>query len=210
MRLFLLVAAASALDLTPDNWEEKTAGKTVFLKFYAPWCGHCKRMAPAWDKLMEKYADNKDAVVANVDCTAGGKEICEQQGVQGFPTPKWGDVSALEDYQGGRDLDALEKFAEENLKPRCSPAHIELCDEEKKASIEELQKMSSEELDEQIQKKNDEIKAAETLFETELEKLQKRYEEIDQEKKDSIKAVKESGLSMMKSVAALKKKASES
>merc|ERR1719231_113086 len=198
MRLAFLAAGASALELTAENWEQATSGKTVFLKFYAPWCGHCKRMAPAWDKLMEKYADNKDAVVANVDCTAGGKEICEQQDVQGFPTLKWGDVSALEDYKGGRDLEALEKFAEENLKPRCSPAHIELCDDEKKARIEEMQK------------KNDEIKAAETLFETELEKLQKRYEEIDQEKKDSIKAVKESGLSMMKSVAALKKKASES
>ncbi len=35
--LFALVASASALELTPDNWEAETGGKTVFLKFFAPW-----------------------------------------------------------------------------------------------------------------------------------------------------------------------------
>jgi len=32
-----LVAATNALELTPDNWDDKTAGKTVFIKFLAPW-----------------------------------------------------------------------------------------------------------------------------------------------------------------------------
>merc|ERR550514_1824491 len=136
---------------------------------------------------MEKYAENPNAVVAEVDCTAEGKPLCEAQGVQGYPTLKWGDVSALEDYQGGRDLDALAKFAEENLKPRCSPANIDLCDEE-------------------IKKKEQEIKDAETTFETELEKLQKKYEEISAEKDETIKAVKSSGLGMMKTVRASKPK----
>ena len=38
MKLVLaLLAGASALELTPENWDEKTAGKTVFVKFLAPW-----------------------------------------------------------------------------------------------------------------------------------------------------------------------------
>jgi hypothetical protein len=42
MKLFTILAAVamaavSAIELTPENWEEKTAGKTVFIKFLAPW-----------------------------------------------------------------------------------------------------------------------------------------------------------------------------
>ena len=58
--------------------------------------------------------------------------------VQGFPTIKYGDPSALEDYQGGRDYDSLKKFAD-GLKPTCSPANIDLCDEEQTAEIKKLQ-----------------------------------------------------------------------
>eukprot|EP00959_Pyramimonas_sp_CCMP1952_P209317 4378888-Pyramimonas_sp.AAC.1 len=73
MRLLIAIAlfvGASATDLTPANYGELSAGKTVFLKFFAPWCGHCKAMKPAWDKLMSEYKDHKSILVAEVDCTA--------------------------------------------------------------------------------------------------------------------------------------------
>merc|ERR1712094_16450 len=136
---------------------------------------------------MEKYADDQHAVVAEVDCTAGGKPLCDQVGVQGFPTLKWGDVSALEDYEGGRDEEALMAFAEENMKPICNPQNIDLCDEEKKAQIEKLQAMLPSELTELIEGK-----------EKELQNLQAKYEEISAEKDATIKAVKTSGLGTMK------------
>merc|ERR1712060_730661 len=110
------------------------------------------------------FADSETAGVFEVDCTAEGKPICDQNGVQGFPTIKWGDVDNLEDYQGGRTYDDLKKFADENLKPICSPANIDLCDDEKKAKIEELQALSEEELSEQIKTKEDEMAAAEKDF----------------------------------------------
>ena len=110
-------------------------------------------MKPAWDKLMDAFADSKTALVGDVDCTAAGKPLCDSNGVQGFPTIKWGDPSALEDYSGGRDFDALEKFANENLKPMCSPANIDLCDDDKKAEIEKFQAMSSDDLDAAIKEK---------------------------------------------------------
>jgi len=54
--LFLGLAAAAtginAIELTADNFDAETAGKTVFIKFLAPWWGHCKKMKPDWDKLM--------------------------------------------------------------------------------------------------------------------------------------------------------------
>jgi len=144
----LLVAAgvANANVLTPDNYDSLTAGKTIFVKFYAPWCGHCKKLKPDWDKLIDAFEGHKTALIADVDCTAEGKPLCEQNGVQGFPTLKWGDPSNLEAYEGSRSFDELKKFAEENLKPVCSPANIELCDADKKAQIEGYQKMSSDDL----------------------------------------------------------------
>ena len=59
-----LVTPALAIELTPDNWDAETSGKTAFIKFFAPWCGHCKKMKPDWDKLMEAYAGSATELVA--------------------------------------------------------------------------------------------------------------------------------------------------
>jgi len=52
-------------------------------------------MKPAWDKLMGEYKDHASALVADVDCTAEGKPLCDSNGVQGFPTIKWGSYGSL-------------------------------------------------------------------------------------------------------------------
>jgi hypothetical protein len=159
-------------------------------------------MKPAWEKLMEAFADSKTALVGDVDCTAAGKPLCDSNGVQGFPTIKWGDPSALEDYQGGRDFDALKKFAEENLKPMCSPANLDLCDDDKKAEIEKFIAMSGDDLDAAIKEKEKENEDAESEFKTFVEGLQKQYEDAMKKKDDAIAAVKASGLGLMKAVKA--------
>jgi len=161
-------------------------------------------MKPAWDQLIEKFEGSTTALVADVDCTAGGESLCSEKGVQGYPSIKWGSPDALEDYEGGRDYEALEAFAEENLKPVCSPANIDLCDDEKKAKIEELMKMSLEDLDAEIEKKDAESKEAETHFDAEVQKLQETYEALEKEKTAKQAAVKASGLGLMKAVKAAK------
>uniref|UniRef100_A0A7N6C428 Protein disulfide-isomerase n=1 Tax=Anabas testudineus TaxID=64144 RepID=A0A7N6C428_ANATE len=83
--------------------------KNVFVEFYAPWCGHCKELAPIWEQLGEKYADHENVIIAKMDATAN--EV-ESMVIQGFPTLKYfpaGGKEAL-DYTGKRDLETFSKF----------------------------------------------------------------------------------------------------
>jgi len=162
-------------------------------------------MKPAWDKLMTEYDGHKTALVADVDCTAAGKPLCDSNGIKGFPTIKYGDPSNLEDYKGGRDFDALKKFADDNLKPLCSPTNIDLCNADQKAEIEKFQAMSADELSEAIKAKEAEQEQAEATFKTEVGKLQAAYEQLQKDKETTLENIKKSGLGIMKAVKAAKK-----
>ena len=163
-------------------------------------------MKPDWDKLIKAFKDDDARLVADVDCTTGGKALCDQVGVRGYPTIKHGDPNNLEDYKGGRDYAALEKFAK-GLKPVCSPAKMDLCEPEMKEKILELQKLSAADLDTQIKEKEAEIEKAEKFFTDEVDKLQKAYQKLQEDKESTVTAVKESGLGLMKSVKAAAGKA---
>lgn len=163
-------------------------------------------MKPAWDKLMEEFKDSKTQLIADVDCTTEGKSLCEANGIRGYPSIKWGDPAALEDYQGGRDFDSLKKFAEEKLKPMCSPTNIDLCDDEKKAEIKKFMDMSDEDLDKMIKEKEDEMSATEEEFKTFVEGLQKSYQDSMKKKDDALEAIKAAGLGLAKAVKTSKKK----
>jgi len=160
-------------------------------------------MKPAWDQLMEKFKDSKTALVADVDCTVH-QDLCGKHGVQGYPTIKYGDPNNMEDYQGGRDYDELEKFATENLGPSCGPANLDLCDADQKKKIEEASALSVADLDAKIKAEEGKIEAAETHFKEEVEKLQATYEKLSKDKDETIANVKKSGLGMLKSVRAHK------
>lgn len=205
----LLPLFVASMELTPDTWDDAVAGKTVFIKFFAPWCGHCKKMKPAWDKLIKEYKDSTTALIADVDCTAAGKPLCDANGVQGFPTIKYGDPSALEKYEGGRDYDSLKTFADNNLKPQCSPSNMDLCDDEQKAELNKLLEMSIDDLATAIKDGEAQIAEAETTFKNELQKLQDQYQELMKTKEDTIANVKSSGLGRMKSVFAHRNKVSD-
>lgn len=162
-------------------------------------------MKPAWDSLMKEYAGNPKITVGDVDCTAAGKPLCDSNGVKGFPTIKHGDPASLEDYNGGRDLPALQKFAA-GLKPVCSPSNVDLCDEEGKAKIAKIQAMSGAELDAAIAAADKKAADAESYFKTEVDKLQAAYQKLNTEKDAALAEVKESGVGLLKAVKASNKK----
>jgi hypothetical protein len=161
-------------------------------------------MKPAWDKLMDEFKDSKTALVGDVDCTVH-QDLCGKHGVQGYPTIKHGDPNNLEDYQGGRSFEDLQTFAKENLGPSCGPANLDLCDAEQKKAVEDAMALSAEDLAAKITEGEKKMEDAESTFKSELEKLQKRYEELQKEKEETIANVKKSGLGMLKSVKASKK-----
>mmetsp|Transcript_7688 Transcript_7688/g.11101 ORF Transcript_7688/g.11101 Transcript_7688/m.11101 type:complete len:168 (+) Transcript_7688:273-776(+) len=165
-------------------------------------------MKPDWDKLMTEFASSATQLVADVDCTAGGKPLCDANGVQGFPTLKYGDPSSLEDYNGGRDYASLQQFASE-LKPMCSPTNIDLCDDDKKAEINKYQAMGSDELDKLIAEKEAEQSKLEDDFKEFVSGLQAQYKDAMDKKDLAMDEIKKSGLGLMKAVAATASKGSD-
>jgi len=87
------------------------AEKDVLVEFYAPWCGHCKQLAPIYDKLAEKFESNDKIVIAKIDSTINELEHTK---INSFPTIKLykkGDNKIVE-YNGERTLEGLSKFLE--------------------------------------------------------------------------------------------------
>ena len=97
------------------NGEKTVDGNAWFVKFYAPWCGHCKKLAPTWAQL----ADENEATlnVGKVDCTEeSNKAICSQFGVKGYPTLIYfptdeGYNNQFFKHAGSRTLDGLLSYS---------------------------------------------------------------------------------------------------
>jgi len=150
---------------------------------------------------MTEFEGHATTGIFDVDCTGDGKPLCDANGVRGFPTIKYGDPNNLEDYQGGRDFDALKKHAD-TLKPSCSPAQRDLCDEDQLAEIDQLLEKGAEGLQADIDEGNQKIADAESTFKSEVDKLQAAYTKLMEEKEETIAAVKAGGMGMAKSVLA--------
>jgi thioredoxin domain-containing protein 5 len=117
----LTVACASTdfhddnvVNLTDDTFETAVAdGKIYLVKLYAPWCGHCKRLAPTWKELGEAYAEDDQVAIAHVDCTVS-RNVCTKMEIAGYPTVKLIHKGQPTAYSGARDFKTFKKFVDEH------------------------------------------------------------------------------------------------
>lgn len=111
LSLIAVAYASDVLEFTDADFESKVTGHDLILvEFFAPWCGHCKKLAPEYEKAATALKANDPPVsLAKVDCTAN-TEVCGKYGVSGYPTLKiFKGGEMVEDYQGPRESDGIVK-----------------------------------------------------------------------------------------------------
>jgi len=132
--LCLVRADSDVVILSPDNFDDEVKGSLTLVEFFAPWCGHCKALAPNYEKAATELKGS--VKLASVDCTVH-RDLCTRFGVQGFPTLKifrqGGDLEKPSEYQGGRTAPEIVKY----MKKQSEPAYVKLTTaEEAKAFVE--------------------------------------------------------------------------
>ncbi|WJX33833.1 disulfide-isomerase-like [Trifolium repens] len=119
------------------------SGKNVLLEFYAPWCGHCKQLAPILDEVAVSFQKDADVVIAKLDATANDipSETFE---VQGYPTLYFRSASGkISQYDGGRTKEDIIEFIEKN---KDKPAAAQQEAEQPKAAAQEEKEQPKDEL----------------------------------------------------------------
>jgi protein disulfide-isomerase A1 len=122
LRSILLLAAVLAFSAAGSdvieghagNFKDITKDGLTLVEFYAPWCGHCKKLAPEWEKAAT--ALKGQASLVKVDATVEA-DLGTQFGVRGYPTIKVFRDGQPSDYEGGRTAEAIVQFVRKRLSP---------------------------------------------------------------------------------------------
>jgi len=103
------------IELDSLNFDSAVSDKSIWLvEFYAPWCGHCKKLMPTWSQLGAHFEGRNDVLIGKMDATANEVEDLE---IQGYPTIMYfaGDGTPGEQYSGERTLDGFTSFLESKV-----------------------------------------------------------------------------------------------
>merc|ERR1719220_2557359 len=107
--------------------------KQVFVKFYAPWCGHCKSLAPIWEELAEVYKDDDSIIIAESNAVENEFEDVQIEGLPTllyFPKKENKEYKDVIDYKGERTIEAFVKFIDSEGTVITEPEEPDYEDEE--------------------------------------------------------------------------------
>lgn len=94
-----------------QQWMQE--GKTVLVDYWAPWCGYCRRIGPAYDKIAEEYGDRLAVAKVNID---EEPQLTEAQGVEVIPTLiLYKDGKAVNRVVAPKSKAAIDQFLQEGL-----------------------------------------------------------------------------------------------
>ena len=101
-----VASASDVVDLKKDTFPDFIKSHDLVLaEFFAPWCGHCKALAPEYEEAATTLKE-KNIALAKVDCTAEG-DLCKEYGVEGYPTVKvFRGLDNIKPYPGARKAPA--------------------------------------------------------------------------------------------------------
>lgn len=131
--------------LTDANFDSTTQamsgeGGAWLVEFYAPWCGHCKKLAPVWDNLSNSFKEKGiDVKVGKVDATVQ-TGLAARFGVGGFPTIYLMQDKKFSKYTGQRTVVGFASFAKQGIKQHSNPIKPALSSEELVAVEKKKQK----------------------------------------------------------------------
>ncbi|KAK9478506.1 thioredoxin-like protein [Lipomyces japonicus] len=118
-----IVLASDVFSLTADSFDQFIAENSLTLaEFFAPWCGHCKALAPEYEQAATILKDQHPGIkLAKIDCTQES-ELCNQHGVEGFPTLKVfrGNSDSVSPYAGQRKADSIVSYMVKQSLPAVS------------------------------------------------------------------------------------------
>nr|ACU45220.1 protein disulfide isomerase-like [Karlodinium veneficum] len=187
------------LELTRETWDDAVEGKKVFARFYSAWCSHSQAMRLSWEKLAEAFRDDAKLLIADVNCTGAGKELCDDMGVYSYPTMLYGDWHDLVDYEGGRSYEILKEFADA-LGPPCSPAAVQHCNQQTRSLIANYTEMGLPILEEFILQKEAAIEQADAEYKVSLQQLEQAHNDLMSRKRAALDKLADFKFRAMKAV----------
>ncbi|XP_010522374.1 PREDICTED: protein disulfide-isomerase 2-3-like [Tarenaya hassleriana] len=114
---------SASVELNSSNFDELVikSKELWIVEFFAPWCGHCKKLAPEWKKAAKNLKGKVN--LGHVNCDAD-QSLMSRFKVQGFPTILvfGADKSSHILYEGARTASAIESFGLEMLEANAGPA----------------------------------------------------------------------------------------